>query len=42
MEKVLEVDYLVAGAGPAGASLASFLGQNGEIISLFVSLELED
>lgn len=26
----IETEYLVVGAGPAGASLACFLGQNGE------------
>ncbi|KPM39243.1 2,4-dichlorophenol 6-monooxygenase [Neonectria ditissima] len=32
MEKIIETDFLIAGAGPAGAALASFLGQHGERI----------
>lgn len=30
---VVETEFLVVGAGPAGASLASFLGQNGKPLS---------
>ncbi|KAK3319650.1 FAD binding domain-containing protein [Cercophora scortea] len=32
MSPVASTDYLVVGAGPAGGSLASFLGQNGETL----------
>jgi ribulose 1,5-bisphosphate synthetase/thiazole synthase len=30
MSSILQTDILIAGAGPAGASLAAFLGQNGK------------
>ncbi len=33
MASVIDVDFLVVGAGPAGGSLAAFLGQNGKAIS---------
>lgn len=29
MSSILQTDILIAGASPAGASLAAFLGQNG-------------
>jgi flavin-dependent dehydrogenase len=29
MASPVDVDFLVVGAGPAGASLAAFMGQNG-------------
>lgn len=33
---IVETDFLIVGAGPAGASLACFLGQNGEdVVSMF-------
>lgn len=31
---MIETEYLVIGAGPAGAGIASFLAQNGKITSL--------
>jgi glycine/D-amino acid oxidase-like deaminating enzyme len=33
----VKTDYLVVGAGPAGASMACFLAQNGECILLSVA-----
>lgn len=30
MFAVIDTDILIVGAGPAGAALASFLGQNGK------------
>ena len=30
-DAAIEVDVLICGAGPAGASLASFLGSQGEL-----------
>lgn len=33
-EKPLEVDYLIAGTGPAGASLACFLAYHGKVLQL--------
>lgn len=32
MTSVTSTDYLIVDAGPAGADLACFLGQNGELI----------
>jgi flavin-dependent dehydrogenase len=31
---MIETEYLVVGAGPAGAGMASFLAQNGKIPKL--------
>lgn len=31
MSSIIQTDILIAGAGPAGASLAAFLGQNGKM-----------
>lgn len=33
----IKTDFLVVGAGPAGASLACFLGQNGELFHIFLA-----
>lgn len=30
MDSHVQTDFLVVGAGPAGAALATFLGQNGK------------
>lgn len=38
MSSILQTGILIAGAGPAGASLAAFLGQNGNIIIQFDSI----
>lgn len=36
MSSILQTDILIAGAGPAGAGLAAFLGQNGNVAVLFI------
>lgn len=39
MDSHVQTDFLIVGAGPAGAALAAFLGQNGEEIHNSINKE---